>query len=81
MSMGKAITAALIGTALFAAPIAAQAQSAEAMRAGSPVAGESLRGEGLEGLWFLPLLVMAAVLIGVYLAADKIDHPEQPHSP
>ena len=72
MKFGRTIASLLVATSLTAAPVVAQA--APAQRIGTDVQGENLGGGG----WVIPLLALAAVILGIIAA---VDDDEAPHSP
>jgi hypothetical protein len=73
--MIKKTLATLVGISLVGAPVVAQAAAAPAARTGSPVA----EGENIQGGWFLPVLAILAVLLGIVVMVDNGD--DLPTSP
>jgi hypothetical protein len=71
----KVALAAVVATSLLGAPVAAQAAAANAARTSSPVD----EGENIQGGWFLPVLAIIAVLLGIVVLADGGN--ELPSSP
>ena len=65
MKMNEAL-AAVVAASLVGAPVAAQAAAVDSARTGSPVA----EGENIKGGWFLPVLALLAVLLGIIVIAD-----------
>jgi hypothetical protein len=74
MKLLKTIASVLVASSLVAAPIAAQAAQ--------PVdrAATGVRGENLHGGWVIPLLALAAVILGLIVLLDN-DDDTLPHSP
>ena len=74
MKMKKTL-AALVATSLVGAPIVAQAATAQSARVGSPVED----AENIRGGWFIPLLAITAVILGIiFLVDDGDDLPTSP---
>jgi hypothetical protein len=73
MKFGKTIASAMVATSLVSAPIVAQA-AAPARQA------TEVEGENLHGGFIIPLLALAAVILGI-LALTSNDNKDLPHSP
>ena len=74
MRFGRIIASALVATSVVAAPIAAQA-AAPAPRMDSEVTGENFHGG-----FIIPLLALAAVILGIIVLVSD-DDEDLPHSP
>jgi len=73
--MIKKTLAAVVAASLVGTPVVAQAATAQAARIGSPVED----AENIQGGWFLPLLAVIAVILGLVVLID--DGDDLPTSP
>lgn len=73
--MIKKTLAAVVAASLVGTPVVAQAATAQAARTGSPVED----AENIQGGWFIPLLAVIAVILGIVVLID--DGDDLPTSP
>ena len=74
MMIKKTLTA-VVAASLVGTPVVAQAATAQAVRTGSPMED----AENIQGGWFLPLLAVMAVILGLVVLID--DGEDLPTSP